>query len=277
MKQLLIICVNHNTYTDLDKFLISIDAAAQQVSGALQVCVAVADNSSTSMRRAISTQYASTEVMPFVLDTNDGYLRSADVVLAQLREQSRANADYCIICNVDLELSLDFFEQLLSCDTTNIGWIAPDIYTKVSQKHENPFMKSRPSSRQMSLWRLMYRFPVLFYWQRKLAKLLASKNEKELVASTQIYAGHGSIMVFTRAFMDTYQVGGFPAFMYGEEIYLAELVQRADLYTTYMPQIKVYNIGGVSTSSLGLCRKAEMNYFSLSALQKLYFKKKLVL
>jgi len=61
--------------------------------------------------------------------------------------------------------------------------------------------------------------------------------------SCKIYAGHGSIMIFTKAFMMKNLDLEFPAFMYGEEIFFAELVRLSHLETIYVPNIYV-EIGG---------------------------------
>ena len=45
-----------------------------------------------------------------------------------------------------------------------------------------------------------------------------------------IYAGHGSFIILTKAFFQNYSNIAYPMFLYGEEIYLAELIREKFLW-----------------------------------------------
>ncbi|MFR9534688.1 MAG: hypothetical protein SNG49_07595 [Rikenellaceae bacterium] len=269
--KVIIICVNYNTYHELDGYLLSISNAAKEVKGLVEVTVAVADNTPAELRKSFSVDYPHVIVLPYILERNDGYLGSAEVVMSDLRKSGRlAEYDYCVVSNVDLQLSKNFFQELHSTQIDeNIGWIAPEIYTQQLNRYENPFMTSRPSLKKMNYWITLYKYPILFFIQSKLAKLAARKSTS--TTQSTIYAGHGSIMIFSKSFITHYAEGNFPSFMYGEEIYFAELVLQNGLMARYQPNIVVYNRGGVSTNLLGVKRKAKMNYDSLTALKKRFF------
>ncbi|MFI3264629.1 MAG: glycosyltransferase family 2 protein [Rikenellaceae bacterium] len=281
--KIIIICVNYNSYPETESYLRSIDHSAEKVKNSAQITVAIADNSPIPLRQPLQINYPNIKILPFILDNNDGYLGSAEVVMLKLRESEKLkDYNFCIISNVDLTLSETFFTELTSTHfAQNIGWIAPDIHTKNLQKHENPFIEQRPSLAKINFWILLYKYPILFYCYSNLSRLHHSshkkhspKQNKKNIEQLQkkIYAGHGSIMIFTKIFIDSYQEGNFQSFMYGEEIYFAERVRESKLITIYTSNIKVLNQGGVSTNLLGLSRKAKMNYDSLQAIKNEFFK-----
>lgn len=270
--KVIIICVNYNTYPELDGYLLSISNSAKEVKEVVEVSVAVADNTPMELRKSFGVDYPHITVLPYILESNDGYLGSAEVVMSDLRKSgSLEEYDYCVISNVDLRLSQEFFKELISTPIAeNVGWIAPEIYTASRQSHENPFMLNRPKLWRLYFWIFLYKFPKLFTIYFTLGHAVA-KNKTVFLQEMPIYAGHGSIMIFAKSFIINYHEGQFPAFMYGEEIYLAELVRRANLITVFKPNIIVNNIGGASSSKLSMKRMAKMSYIALTALQKMFF------
>ena len=94
----------------------------------------------------------------------------------------------------------------------------------------------------------MYKFPILFYlytataYKRK--KLAPHYDEMD------IYAGHGSFMLLTRSFFRKYDKIEYPIFLFGEELYLAELVRKEGMRVRYMPNLKVEDNEHVSTSKM---------------------------
>ena len=100
--------------------------------------------------------------------------------------------------------------------------------------------------------------------------MLKSFKAKTYLECT-IYAGHGSFMLFTRALVDSYPELQFPSFMYGEEIYMAELVRASKLKVIYSPILRIANIGNISTSLINQAQKSKWNKESLQAIYKHFF------
>ena len=91
----------------------------------------------------------------------------------------------------------------------------------------------------------MARYRHTYYWLYKL------KSKKRLLyPECAIYAGHGSFMLFTNAFVQHYPALQFPGFMYAEEIFFAELVRIAQLKVIYTPQLRIHNIGNINTGEI---------------------------
>ena len=244
MKKFLLICVTYHSDKELQVFMESVQRAQKRVNGIMQVDIEVADNG----------------------QDNRGYLGGAlPIYTAKAQDY-----DYVSISNVDLELAEDFFEQLLTVDTKNIGWIAPDIYTDKINRHENPYMFARPTKRNFAIWDIIYSSTLIY---RLYHRLYLLKNKKTKVfPRCQIYAGHGSFMLFTRSFVEQNPEIHFPTFMYGEEIWFAELTRSAQLTVQYIPTLRIANIGNISTGLINQSQKSKWCKESLLAIYKQFFK-----
>lgn len=244
MKKFLLICVNYKSDDALHAFVESVHRAAELVKGQLQVDIEIADNEKD----------------------NRGYLGGALPIYNTKAE----GYDFVSISNVDLELSPDFFMKLLTIDCTNTGWLAPDIYTDKIDRHENPYMLTRPTKRSFRTWNIIYSYTWIY---RLYYRLHMFKNkQKKAYPECIIYAGHGSFMLFTKEFVQKNQNIYFPGFMYGEEIYFAELVRAAKLKTKYEPTLYISNTGNISTGSINQQQKSAWSKESLRAIYNLFFR-----
>ncbi|MBO7502641.1 MAG: hypothetical protein J6T32_05415 [Paludibacteraceae bacterium] len=243
MKKILVIAVTYHSNKELQAFLESVRRAAEKVKNLIQVDVEVVDNG----------------------QDNKGYLGGA----LPIYNEKAHTYDYVSISNVDLQLAEDFFEQLLTIDTKRIGWLAPDIYTDKINRHENPFMLTRPTKRNFLIWRIIYSTTWIY---RIYHRLYLWKNRKQLTYTARdIYAGHGSFMLFTKNFVTSYPELHFPGFMYGEEIYLAELHRAAQLKTIYVPILRIANTGNINTALINQKQKSAWSRESLHAIYKHFF------
>ena len=243
MKKILLICVTYHSDNELHAFVESVHRAEERVKGKMQVDIEVADNG----------------------QDNRGYLGGA----LSIYNAKAQGYDYVSISNVDLELASDFFEQLLSVDTKDLGWIAPDIYTDKINRHENPYMLSRPTKRNFLIWNIIYSNTLIYRLYHRLYIFKSHKTKTYPVY--EIYAGHGSFMLFTKAFVEHNPEIHFPGFMYGEEIYLAELIRKSDLHVQYIPTMRIANTGNISTGLINQKQKSAWSKESLRAIQKLFF------
>lgn len=243
MKKYLLICVTYHSDKELQAFLESVQCAAERVKGKLEADIEIVDNGKKNM----------------------GYLGGAfSTYNAKAKEY-----DYVSISNVDLEIAPDFFEQLLKIDSKDTGWIAPDIYTEKINRHENPYMLSRPTKRNFLVWNIIYSNTFIYRLYYKL-HTLKNKHSKTYPAC-ETYAGHGSFILLTKAFAQHYSELHFPGFMYGEEIYMAELVRTAQLKVQYIPTLRITNTGNVSTGLINQKQKSKWSKDSLQAIKKHFF------
>jgi len=244
MKKYLLICVTYHSDEALRQFVESVHRAAERVKGKMQVDIEIADNGAD----------------------NRGYLGGA----LPIYNAKAKGYDFVSISNVDLQLAPDFFEQLLTTDSTNIGWLAPDIYTAKINRHENPCMLTRPQKRNFCIWNIIYSSTLIYRLYHALYVLKSQKSK--VYPACDIYAGHGSFMLFTRAFVAHYPELHYPTFMYGEEIWFAELVRAAELKTSYAPTLHIDNIGNINTGTMHQSLKSRWSKESLRAIYKQFFR-----
>lgn len=272
MKTILILCVNYNSYTELNNYLQSLDVAAKKASEVVSVDVFIGDNT-TFNQQSISVEYNYIHVRVFPYYQNLGYVGCATKMYYELSQEQASKYDFVFISNVDLLVSETFFIELAAINSQTAGWIVPSLYRKSNNKNDNPMMLNRPTRLKMFLLELLFSFSLLYSLYKVIYRFRHKERDsvKNQEQSRTIYAGHGAIMIFSKHFMKSNLHISFPGFMYGEEIYFAELVLRSQLTTEYHPKVVVYNIGNVSTNFLGNKCKCQMSKESLSAIRRLFF------
>lgn len=239
-----IVCVNFNSYDELQRYLESIERAAESSPDA-EIDVVVADNS--TKRKTIDINSFHRIRVSVKLFNNLGYLGAAQKVINA--DDNIIEYNFVIISNVDILFSTTTIKELVKSKIdSNVAWIAPCIYSLKYEKDKNPNVLERYSKGKLSLLKLLFNR----YLYRAYVKLIyANKGKKERERKDMyIYAGHGSCVILTKRFFEIYPKIDFPLFLYGEELYLAEMIYKAGLKVKYIPSIVIDDIGNVSTSKL---------------------------
>ncbi len=245
--KILIVAVTYNSYLELSSYLTSIEKAVERCPGA-EVIVCVADNS-VDKKSIESSHYKYIKVDVTSLD-NKGYLGGAQYVINSRTDLS--TFDYVAISNVDIELSSDFFTKLKEYQLDkDIAWLATRIWSMAEGRDRNPKILSRLSKKRLQLINLMYKYPVLDYLYTK--TLYKRKTKYMPSPEMNIYAGHGSFMLLTKHFFEHYKKIEYPIFLFGEEIYLGELIRLVGLRVRYVPDLEVIDMEHTST---GMMKKA---------------------
>lgn len=263
--KVLILAVIYKSYDCLPDFLDSINRASKNSDA--EVVVAIGDNTDSDYQK-IEYSFDNISVRVFPYHENLGYLGCA---LRMLREICPAEQfDFTAVSNVDIALDANFFKLLPCVSEENIAWYAPDVFTPSRGTHENPFMQSRPTLKHFRKWMLMYSFPLLYGFAKRLSYMKHSRsgfcNE-----SKDIYAGHGSFMLFSWKFIKENISMTFPGFMYAEEIFFAEMIRISGMRVKYCPELKITNVGSVSVTLLGNEWQCKVNKDSLRKLRDMYF------
>lgn len=243
--KILIIPVNFNSYQELKRYLSSIDIAASK-STITCIEVIVADNSTDSELFDFSS-YNNIKCAQISKFDNIGYLGGAQAILNSLSDIHEY--DFVAVSNVDIALDENFFLELENTSlNSDIAWVATKIDSLDENRDRNPKVLHRYSKNKLVLLRLMYKFPILFY----LYTMTAYKRKKLSPSYPQmeIYAGHGSFMMFTNAFFKRHPKINYPVFLFGEELYFAEEIRKLNMKVLYVPALRVIDNEHVSTSTL---------------------------
>ena len=256
--KVLIVCVNYNSYNELNNYLLSIDKACTN-SPSTDVSLIVADNS-TEVQNLDSGLYKS-----FVLEQriqgNLGYLPGAANVINNISTIS--SFDFVVISNVDIELDTSFFSNLEKTHFDgDVAWVAPQIWTEQENRDKNPKILSRYSKQKLEQIKMLYNYPLLDFIYTN--TLYLRKKVRPDYPECDIYAGHGSFMMLTRRFFDFYKKIEYPLFLFGEEMFLAELIRKANLKVRYVPSLRVIDKEHTSTSKM---KKKTYYYNNLKSIE----------
>lgn len=257
--KVLVVAVTYNSYLELSSYLTSIEKAVERCPG-VEVIVCVADNS-VDKQNIDSSHYKCIKVDVTSLD-NKGYLGGAQYVINSQTDLS--TFDYIVISNVDIELACNFFTKLKEYKLDkDIAWLATKIWSKAEGRDRNPKIISRPSKIKLQLINYMYKYPILDYLY---TKTLYKRKTKYLPSpEMDIYAGHGSFMMLTKNFFEHYKKIEYPIFLFGEEIYLGELIRLAGFRVRYVPDLEVIDMEHASTGKMKKafyykCNKEAIDY-----------------
>ena len=267
MKTIAIYCVNYHSYDSLYNYLTSIDTAAKLGNSNTRLSVYVADNTVPPTTINYSPQNFTLKILG--ANDNKGYFGA----VRQLMEKfSPYDFDYSIISNVDVLLTKDFITTLSELTVSEeTGWLAPAILSETLNFDFNPQALKPYSLCKMQMLRLMFRYPLLLKLKQRI--LHKYHDIKSLTQQGPIYAGHGSFIILTKAFFNHCGIINYPIFLYGEEIYLAETCRQNGLLVEYIPQMKVKDIGRVSTGHLSSKTYCQYNYKAIDYLIRTFYSK----
>ena len=183
--------------------------------------------------------------------TNRGYFGGVRHGLEWFRLFRSDWPDWIIVCNNDIRIEqTDFFERLGQLDPESVGVIAPKIISSRTGLNQNPFMVRRPGRwrvGELRFWLKSYYLASIHekfsQWKKTSIglkqRLWPRTSEGEGPQPTSIYAPHGAFLIFSKQF---FARGGFlddRAFLYHEEISVAEISKKLGLPVVYWPELCV--------------------------------------
>lgn len=233
-------------YRSADAFRRFADSLTAQGAGNWRLTVAdnSVDAAETGRLRAVAETDERIDVWPMV--GNIGYFGAAEHVRTRYPDRPL----WTVVSNVDIRLDPSFVTTILRAKA-DTPVIAPAITAMPSGRPQNPYMRSRPSTRAMLARRLAFstRLSTAAYTVAGLAKarLRARPEESRPVP---LYAPHGAIIAFHRAY---FAAGGslyHPIWLFAEELTVAEQCRRRGLAVRYEPALRVLHDEHQSTGRL---------------------------
>ena len=273
--KVLFVPVNYNSYDALETYIASVGKALEVAADpTIEVKIHVADNSTSQKAEANNCPVSSVHYQLSHYD-NPGYLPAA---LKTVYSEDYASYDYIIISNVDVTLDDTFLTALrdLKADADAV-WIAPFIWSPSEQRDVNPKILERYTKKRLRLLRLLFACPPLYYlYTRTLYRRKVSKSEECGVRSEDykyknIYAGHGSFMIFRPDIFLQEPKLDYPVFLFCEEIYMAEMALRIGKKVTHCPSVKVWDKEHASTGLMNLWRYCKYNHDALSYIIRTFY------
>jgi GT2 family glycosyltransferase len=264
MKRVVLIAVHYRNAVDIETFAANVDAL--KVPPGWSVDLVVVDNSGG----APSVSGASLVIAP----GNLGYLGGAAFGLEQWQLQHPGEAaEWVGIINPDIALDRDAVEVLAAAGlSSDVVAVAPSVLLRGTTP-QNPFLARRPSRLRMWLYTIVFRSLLL---TKILDGLLAVKRRQARGRETDrpgpVYAAHGSAFFLRRPFFDRGGTLRYRAFMYGEEIHVAEQVRSMKGLIWFLPQIRAIHRGSSTTSAAGSALRRVWHLDSARVLWEDYFR-----
>ena len=246
MKRIAIFCVSYHSDKERDAYLTSIEAAAKKAGEEVQVDTFVANNTEAD---------------------NPGYFGA---VKKLMQDVNVAEYDYAIVSNVDLTLAEDFFINLAAYDCPeDTGWIAPRIWSQLEGRDRNPQRLARPTRRKMQILKAFYQYPLLDTIYHHTAYRRKKYNTQAEPGT--IYAGHGSLIILTKHYLQKCGKIDYPIFLFCEELFLAENCRQAGLTVRYEPSIRVNDKEHVSIGKMPHSVYCQHNLKAMNYIIKKFF------
>ena len=245
MKHIALLCVSYESDKELETYRQSLDKAVERAKDEISLDFFVAHNSK---------------------DNNPGYFGAIKKLMADIEVK---DYDYTIISNVDLMVEEDFFVKLANYKSEeNTGWIAPQIWSNLEKRDRNPKILERYSPRKLSILKLFYQFPIL---DTLYTHTVYRQKKYESHPAGRIYAGHGSFIILTKEYFRKCGKIDYPVFLFCEEIYLAEMCQKAGLSVEYVPSMKVIDTEHASTGRMSHRFYCRCNYEAMQYIIKTFY------
>jgi GT2 family glycosyltransferase len=261
---ILLICVNYRKPTETQQFVAT--ALQQKLHPSLQLIIV--DNSPSPDKGGVPDSVRNDpRVKSIATGKNLGYFGGAAAALSD-HLKSHPLPDWVIVSNPDVYFSdHDVLQRLCEVHRGDEpAVIAPSIRTVNTSVEQNPYMRVRPSRFRMHFYRWLFStYPVdVVYeglsWVKHRSLQLLSRARPPAGASLpeKIYAPHGSFIALHRSYFERGGTLEYGAFLFGEEIFIAETVRRLGLSVLYEPSVAIEHTE--RSTAAGLWNRAASRY-----------------
>lgn len=292
MHKIVVFGIIYRNHSTLSGFISSIACSAMQavnLHGQLsKVTLYLLDNSELTKEQSQNykkefenTNSLTINVIYLAMKNNLGYLGPLPFAQSLLKKMNEFS-DIVIYSNTDILFDVNFFRKLEINYTGNVNkaeLVAPSIIIKTSGFDQNPKYINKPKLAHLNFLKKIYSSFLLavLYEAASFIKILLSlslnfftkasayKDTSLQLSSYSIYAAHGACFIFadTSFFMS---IPRYPIFLFGEELYIAELAAKKKFKTVYDPSLVVYDIRHSSISSLPNAKRVKLMHESIAYL-----------
>ncbi|WP_455425036.1 hypothetical protein [Dryocola sp. LX212] len=203
---------------------------------------------------------------------NLGYMQAAAEGLKEYLSNNLLPS-WIILSNTDISFPDDGFFEKLSKDKRHDFILAPDIVSS-DGIHQNPFLINRPSKNKLLMLSRINSHPLLASLYSLLAKIkgrIKSSTKRVKPESSFIYAPHGSFIIIGDQYFKRGESLDHPAFLYGEELFIAERARRSHISVYYDEGYKIHHAEHVTTAKMSTKFKADALRNSLDIVIQKYY------
>lgn len=235
--------------------------------------VVVVNNGSNNFERLQHSIELLPEAVLVNPNENKGYLGGANFGLNAFLKLPSDMPDKVIVCNTDIDFPTDSFLDSVSQLKADI--IGPAIISSQTKADQNPFYSNRISLSKLRFLKVVFSVYLfyLMYQTLALAKNLFKRNAitQQITKPQNVYAIHGSFMIFNKSCFVKGMSFNYGSFLYGEEIYIAEIGRNNNMIVQYNPALQVIHNEHSTTGTYKKPQHIKFMSQSIKYLIKKYF------
>lgn len=202
-------------------------------------------------------------------ERNLGYLNGCLYGVSKIDELNID--DWIIVTNTDVVFDMKFFDVIFKGSNRNINiWcFGPDIVLPNGRK-QNPFLKERLSLKTIKKLSIIHSNRIFLSIYTYLSRIKKRKLKSKNVNSGAVYAVHGSCFAICYDLFRILQKKDNRIFMYGEELFIAELVRENDKIVWYENSVLIKHNENSTTGLLSNKMKSKWYKDSFAYLLKTF-------
>lgn len=237
--------------------------------------IIITDNGSkeTFLLDGITINYSNVSLVNS--ESNLGYFGAANLGLTNYLNKHSGYPDVVIVCNTDITLQGNFFKTLQQqIIKQNFDVLGPSIHSNFLNYYQNPYIISRISKSKLKFLHFVSSSYILYnlftVYHLLKTKLIGRQNgQPNLVVNP--YAIHGSFMIFNKTFFEKSGTINYPSVLFGEELFIAEQVQKLNLHMVYEPTLQVEHNEHATTGVFKSRKTVAYLHRSYTYILKTYF------
>ncbi|MFL3028154.1 MAG: glycosyltransferase family 2 protein [Candidatus Neomarinimicrobiota bacterium] len=262
MNKILFITVNYRNTEITENFIQSFENLDLKENAS----IVIVDNDSTKESKESLKNISNKSKLDIRLvfcSNNLYYWGGANYVLKKLNLDIDNFPDWIIICNNDIIFNkIDLIVKLQNIKSNNYAVLAPSIISTKSKKNQNPHILNPISTLGRLYYNIFFINSVTGLFIYKIRTMLNNifnmYSNKKISKPMEIYAPHGSFMIFSKIFFNN---GGWIDSnfeMFAEELTTAEIVKRLKMKIFFNPDLEVMH----DEHSISGSRSWKENFYS---------------
>lgn len=266
MVKVLIVCVNYHSEKEIVEYIDHL--CNQTVYNRLDIVVC--DNSCDEVKFLLLVSKFKNIDNVFIYNPkmNLGYLHGINFGINKYLE-THSLPEWIVISNTDITYGTEtFYEELLLNYPNGYNCvIAPSIYARFKKEFQNPMLINRYSKLEMFVLTKVFKNRLIersFNLGNNI-RIKFIKHKKSIVDNQEIYAGHGACLILNKDFFNNGGNLNYGSFLFGEEVYIAEVVKKIGGKVYFDKRLKVNHnehqtIGKVKSKLINKYYDDSMNY-----------------
>jgi GT2 family glycosyltransferase len=233
-------------------------------------------NNGSHYKNKLAVELDGPDIKVLEVAKNLGYLPAFVFAVETYQGIHNSLPEFLILSNSDVYFEQKtFFQQLFNdYSGTSVGAIGPRIISLSQGIDQNPFGVRRISSSKLRLLRFVQGnyFAYLIYQTLFLLKNKVLRNQPTNKIPVEVYSIHGSFMILTGNFFS--KAHGWlkkAPFLFGEELYLAEVARLIGFKFIFDPNLTVGHKEHATTGTYKSRKMIRMLYNSTNRIYEQFF------